>query len=390
MAQPPAVIVQAYEPVGHLRLYRLGEHAQFYCVHCCKDKTDSIVATTHDNWAKTICKACYDSLARRQEPSLAKIARAKRQPGQAKQKVKPTEPRVTPLQLSAMNKALTKAAAAKRQPGQSKQQPSRKAKAQQERETLLQLAARREKQLQRHLPGVDQLLAFFRAADVRVEVGRGGCLLINGIRTRPLAWTLPSPDRIDWDDVIDDMALKYTGGKFLKAVADNARFGEGLRAFLRPHLEGFAIIRGDVRLAIIRATKAEIPHCEIIHGNFLRPGPHWQQVADVVHGAEAELVAQWKREQEAREATEAAAAKVAAEQRRTAGRRRIDHFSNDLPPKLIDACLDASRRIRLERQVAYERPVVLQCDFGELTLLPIAGTETRLLMPFRLSKGWRR
>ena len=85
MAQPPAVVVQAYEPVGHLRLYRLGEQAQFYCVHCCKDKTDSIVATTHDNWAKTICKACYDSLARRQEPSLAKIAATERQPAQAKQ-----------------------------------------------------------------------------------------------------------------------------------------------------------------------------------------------------------------------------------------------------------------------------------------------------------------
>ena len=31
--------------------------------------------------------------------------------------------------------------------------------------------------------------------------------------------------------------------------------------------------------------------------------------------------------------------------------------------------------------------MVLECDFGELTLLPIAGTETRLLMPFRLNKG---
>jgi hypothetical protein len=49
--------------------------------------------------------------------------------------------------------------------------------------------------------------------------------------------------------------------------------------------------------------------------------------------------------------------------------------------------LKASRRIRLERQVAYERPVVLQCDIGELTLLPIAGTVTRLFMPFRLGNG---
>ena len=46
-----------------------------------------------------------------------------------------------------------------------------------------------------------------------------------------------------------------------------------------------------------------------------------------------------------------------------------------------------SRRIRFERQVAHERPLILGCEIGELTLLPIAATGTRLLMPFRLSKG---
>jgi hypothetical protein len=80
-------------------------------------------------------------------------------------------------------------------------------------------------------------------------------------------------------------------------------------------------------------------------------------------------------------ALKAAIAAVQAEQ------RRIDRLPDDLALELIDACLRASRRIRLERQLAYERPVFLECDFGELTLLPITGSETRLLMPFRLSKG---
>jgi hypothetical protein len=31
--------------------------------------------------------------------------------------------------------------------------------------------------------------------------------------------------------------------------------------------------------------------------------------------------------------------------------------------------------------------VILKCDIGELTLLPITGTVTRLVMPFRLDKG---
>jgi hypothetical protein len=93
-------------------------------------------------------------------------------------------------------------------------------------------------------------------------------------------------------------------------------------------------------------------------------------------------MAERKKEQEAK----AAAAEAEAKRRRAAARRRIDHLPDGLAPELIAACLDASRRIRFERQVAYERPVVLECDFGELTLLPIIGTETRLLMPFRLTR----
>ena len=81
-------------------------------------------------------------------------------------------------------------------------------------------------------------------------------------------------------------------------------------------------------------------------------------------------------------ATAAAAAKLSH-----AAMRRRDHLPGDLAPELIDACLDASRRIRLERHVAYDRPVVLERDGGELTLLPIAGTETRLFVPFHFARG---
>src|ERR1700683_1496698 len=74
------------------------------------------------------------------------------------------------------------------------------------------------------------------------------------------------------------------------------------------------------------------------------------------------------------------------ERRDAAARRRFDQLPKDLAPELIDACLEASRRIRLERQVAYERAVVLECDVGELTLLQITGLEGHLLVPFRLDK----
>ena len=187
-------------------------------------------------------------------------------------------------------------------------------------------AAEAEEKLKRRLPGIDGLLAFFRAAGVDVELVNGGCLWINGSQTQPLTH-LPPPETLEWKTIVDEMALKYVGGKFIRAMKDNARFGEGLRALLLRRERGFAIMRGDVRLAIIHPTHAQIPHREVIHANFLMPGPHWQQVADVLHGAEAELVAEWKHEQEAKAAAEAAAAAAGAERRRAAARRRIDQLA---------------------------------------------------------------
>jgi hypothetical protein len=181
-------------------------------------------------------------------------------------------------------------------------------------------------------------------------------------------------------------------------------------------------MRDGVRLVLLCPTLAQIPRRDVIYANFLTPGPHWHQVADVLRGAEPELVAEWKHKQEAKVAAEAAEAAAKAEQRlaavrwrlehlpddpvpreavrpsgqlpgniaprrRAAARRCIDQLPDNLAPELLDACLEASRRIRLERQLDYDRPVVLECDFGELTLLPIAATETRLRIPFRLSKG---
>jgi hypothetical protein len=330
MAQPPAADAQTFKRTGKLKLHRLSQPRHFHCVRCRQDKTASMVATMDGDWTQTICLVCYRILQQEHQPS---------------RKVKPRQPKGKPLQP---------------------------------------IAERERRQLQRRLPGVDRLLVFFRAAGVRTELARGGCLWINGSQTEPLVKIVKT---LDWSYVIDEMAVKYVGDKFIRAVAENACFGEGLRAFPRRRERGFAIMRGDVRLATIYASHAEIPHRGVVHANFLMAGPHWQQVADVLHGAEPELVAEWKHQQEAKAAAEAAAEVAEAGLSRSAARRRIDHLPNDLAPEFIDACFDASRRIRLERQVAYERPVVLECDIGELTLLPITGTQTRLLMPFRLSRG---
>jgi hypothetical protein len=246
-------------------------------------------------------------------------------------------------------------------------------------------SAAKENKRQHRVSGIDAVLEFLRAGGIDAKVAHGGCLRINGSQTRSLTH-LPPQETLEWQTVADELVLKHDGGRFIKAMKDNARFGKGLRSVLRQNERGIAVMRGEVRLAIIHPSRAQVPHQQVIYANFLVPGPHWRQVADILHGAEPELVAEWKREQEAKLAGNKVSAAATAE-RTPAVRRRIVQLPDDLAPELIDACLDASRRIRLDRQVTYERPVILESDVGELTLLPIAGPETRLLMPFRLRMG---
>jgi hypothetical protein len=132
-------------------------------------------------------------------------------------------------------------------------------------------------------------------------------LRINGHQTLPLAGILPTPGGLDWDNVINAMAVSYAADKFIAAVTDNGCFGEGLRALLRRRERTVAIMRGSAQLATIYATRAKIPHRDVIRANFLTPGPHWHLVADVLHSAEPELVAEWRRKQAAKAAAAVAA-----------------------------------------------------------------------------------
>ena len=246
--------------------------------------------------------------------------------------------------------------------------------------------AAKENQRQHRVSGIDAMLEFLRTGGIDAKVVHGGRLRIKSSQTRSLTY-LPSQETLEWQTVADELVLKHDGDRFIKAMKDNAHFGKGLRTLLRQNERGIAVMRGEVRLAIIHPSRAQIPHQKVIYANFLIPGPHWQQVADLLHRAELELVAEWKQEQEAKLAAKKAAAAATAERRPAARWRHIARLPDDLAPELIDACLEASRRIRLDRRVAYERPVVLESDVGELTLLPIVGPETRLLMPFRLRIG---
>lgn len=147
-------------------------------------------------------------------------------------------------------------------------------------------------------------------------------------------------------------------------------------------------MRGDERLAVIHPVSASISgRHRLIYANFLAAGPHWRKFADALRrqasgghagarGAGTKLAAGRKRQ------LKAAAAGSNAQL------RRIDRLPDYLGPDLIRACHDASRRIRLERQLDYgDTPVVLESDAGDLTFLPITGRGSLLVVPFRLSSG---
>jgi hypothetical protein len=331
MAQPPVPVTRTFDPVGQLQLHSLGKLARFHCIRCQQDKMADLLATTAGDWTQTVCYRCYERLLPGWQEKV--------------KKVKPAQPGGKPSAIS----------------------------------------EKKLRQLRRKLPGIDGLLAFFSAAGVRIEFTRDQSLRISGKQIPPIRH-LPPPGTSGWNDVVDEIAFSYAGGEFMRMVDDNAHMGDGLRAFPRRREQSFAIMRGDVRLATISPTRTRIPHREDICANFLIAGPHWQQVADAIRDAEPELVAEWERRQEAA----AAEAAAAAERRRAATPRRIDHLPEYLSPELIDVCLKASRRIRLERQVAYERPVVLECRIGELTLWPVAGPKLGCSCPSASPEGRRR
>jgi len=331
--KPPAEVVRSFKAVGSLQLHRLGKRVSFQCVTCRRRKKEDLIAITSQNWRLTVCRSCYVTLAL--QTRTKKTGEPTRQP-----------PR--------------KAKRAVRQRGET---PVRTPVVRQSPETVV-----------RQSPGTENLLKFFRDASIDVQLDPSKQLWIDGGQVAPLA-SVPPPEKAEWINLVNEIAMKFVRDKFIKSVADNARFDEGLAVSLLPRENGVAIMRGDEQVALIHPAHTSIPQHPFIYANFLTAGPHWQRVATILQEVEAERTARFERDQKV-EVTKSSAWQL------------IDQLPDDLSPELINACLDASRRIRLERQLDYgDTPVVLESDDSVLTLLPIAGTETRLFVPFRFIRG---
>jgi hypothetical protein len=190
----------------------------------------------------------------------------------------------------------------------------------------------------------------------------------------------PKPETDAWFRAVDRIAWRHAYEVLARAVAGNARYGGNLEAVPLPQEHGFAITRGRERIAVIHPTRASVPGRPPVYGNFLAPGPHWGKVAYVPGGdADATDLA----EPPGLPAQPGPASSPSPEW------RRVDKLPRNLDPALAGACVTASRRIRLERQLDYPCPVILKFDGGTLTLEPISGDHENRHVPFRLRAGAR-
>ncbi|HET6192228.1 MAG TPA: hypothetical protein VFE59_35120 [Trebonia sp.] len=228
------------------------------------------------------------------------------------------------------------------------------------------------------------MISFFTDAGIAAELMNDGSLQINKRVSEilPSRWELQD-SRGGRDAFIDRLAVTCLGGRFAEIAKEYSGLDDAVRFSVREGENGIAVIRDGVRLAFIHATMARAEGGGMIRANFLATGPHWSQLREEIYSATAKRGNSLSSGEKAGTVTRAP---KEAERRRDLGLRRISKFPSGIDPLLARTCIEASRRIRTERQVAYSWPVVLESGLGELMLLPITSTEVPLL-PFRLTSG---
>lgn len=324
--RPPAKVAESFKSVGELQLHRLTRQISFGCVTCRRVQYAARIATAKGSWKLTVCETCYTILVGGRSDRNQPARPIKRHPG----------------------KNVPKQSADKFRPAAAPQTRA-----------------------------VERVLGFFWTAGITGEIEYDGCILINGHRADvparlPPAWTP------EWASVIDRLAWEHAYKEFASSLKAHARFGADFQALPLPREKAFAIIRGEITVARIHPTHADIPGHPAIDANFLAAGLHWGSLAEIL------CAASLPEETESGPTQQLTAPDTATETVPAAATTRRMFRASDLPRDLAGACLEASRRIRQERQLAYRWPVVLECKAGKLTLEPLEGEEASVCLPFSL------
>jgi hypothetical protein len=356
-ADPPgARIVESFSAIGNLQLHRLNVPVDFMCATCRQHTHAWLAATVKGSWRLTVCESCYLTLIR--DRTAVKLSNQGRQ--------KPKRQGRTRVSMGQADEEVPAAPVVPRQ-----------------RTTVAEpssgvprndLPARTPRSA-----GAQQLLHFFWAAGVVSWTTADGDLYVRG-KLAGRALSLAHSETDAWRRAVDRIAWRHAYDVLARAVANNACYSGSPEAIPLPQENGFAITCGRERIAVIHATHASVPGQPPVFGNFLAPGPHWGKVAPIVDGDTnaTDLVDPLRLPSQPRVTSPGAL-----------GWRRVDRLPSNLDPVRADACMTASRRIRLERQLDYPCPVILESEGITLTLEPISGEDNSRHVPFRLRAGRR-
>jgi len=220
-------------------------------------------------------------------------------------------------------------------------------------------------------PALADLADFLREAGISVHARADRRLYLGSMP----AGKLPRLDESTgigssaWRDAVDKIVWVYARDVLDKALRRYCHLDVDLVVAPAPGRNGFALVTAGRELAVIRATHAVGPGREMILGNFLTGGEHWDQVGQALNGAGAGTSPQ----------------SVASDAATVISSRRFDILPGSISPELREACIEASRRIRLERRTAFGRRIILEGGGCELMVEPVSRRKGRLQVPFAFS-----
>jgi len=128
---------------------------------------------------------------------------------------------------------------------------------------------------------------------------------------------------------------------------------------------GWVVSRDGAQVVLVAATRARARGGPTRRGNFLAPGDHWRQLAEDLSALAVPEPRQPKR--------------------RSA--RLLTHLPDWLEPEVRDLAMDASRRLRTERNIALGHTVELQYDNGLIRFDPLQRGPEHIELPVAWS-GW--
>jgi hypothetical protein len=265
---------------------------------------------------------------------------------------------------------------AKKRKKKTKGQNAAEAAAAQKARARAQLAEGRKQRRRRVTERTEAITRFIRAAGVSVEIA-SDFLVVDGRRSIR----------------IDALAnAQFTVNQFIDAIVARSCprvLLEQLRRQLEPLLERHLTVKFDRRtntflirdashgtLGKLRATSASVGSVPLASSNYLLPGRQWDEVRRRLSAAST------PDEDDAAQPDPIGPPTVESP-------RPSKELVTSPPPGLeafeVAQALDASRRLRTERQVAYGQDVVLVLSDAELTLHPVAGKPGAIVLPFRAS-----